>query len=833
LEIFHGRDEYVEDAVTTILDNPEGTRLAILGPGGIGKTSVSLAIIHDQRIAKWFKKAYHWIPCEQANSIPFLVLLIARSLDIKFISNDPMNDIKLFLRRYPQPRILIFDNLETPMDTEGLKKEVEKLIQAIASYPKVSIIITMRGVLRPCPKIPWTMPYLTPLKPLSLDAARQTFVDINPEVIGDPHLDDLLKALDCVPLAVTIIASLSTLGETPLELIGRFKSERSSMIYISNERLQSIDCSVSLSLTTPQMKANPEALILLEILSMLPGGAKVERLPAIAPQLGQSRVALNTLQHISLVYVTPDLIIRVLSPIRSFILDNHALPNPHRLRLYQYYYGLAERSRWAGTPEFLQTKQEMKNEEANMDHILLDALDQEDPRTAIVASTNYTWFLNAHIPRTDIILKAIKVAERPEYSDLLSECIFVKGGSEHGQSHYDLAIDDFTHAKQLYEDCKDQLGVAKCIQRLGNTLEHLPRLDEAQAHLQDAKNMFEGYGDSLGVARCLQSLGTILYKRGQYDEARSFLQDAKAKFEDTGDAHGVAQCLQSLGNILYTQYQVDGAQAFLQDAKTKFEDIGSALGVAQCLFCLGNILYKQEKYDEARVFIQDAKTKFEDIDGALGVAQCLQSLGNILHIQGQYDGAQAFLQDAKTKFDDIGEALGVAQCLRSLGDILILQHQYDDAQAFVQEAKTKFEDIGSPHGVAQCLRSLGDILCRQHQYDDAQAFLQDAKTKFEDIGSALGVAQCLLIIGIIFHMQNQSNRAQAFVQDAKTKFKDIGSTVGVAQCSLILCSILYAQDRVDEAKALLQEAKDKFESISNVVAVEQCTILFALMAGPP
>ena len=141
-----------------------------------------------------------------------------------------------------------------------MKEEVEELIQTISSYPKVSILITMRGELRPCPTIRWTLPYLTPLKPLSLDAARRTFVDINPEVINDPHVDDLLQMLDCVPLAVTIIASLSTLDETPLELMDRFKKERSSLIHLSNDRLQSVDYSASISLTTPQMKANPEAV---------------------------------------------------------------------------------------------------------------------------------------------------------------------------------------------------------------------------------------------------------------------------------------------------------------------------------------------------------------------------------------------------------------------------------------------------------------------------------------------------------------------------------------------------------------------------------------------
>jgi len=314
---------------------------------------------------------------------------------------------------------------------------------------------------------------------------------------------------------------------------------------------------------------------------MLPGGAKFDRLSAIAPQLRQSKFALNTLRRVSLVYITPDHIIRVLLPIRSFILDNHKLPNPHLQRLYQCYYELAKWSSRGGRPGFLQIKQAMANEEANMGYILLDALEQEDPRAALVASKYYTWFLYGHIPRTEVILEAIKTSERLGYLDLLSDFLSVKGNIKHVWGHYDIAIHDVTRAKQLYEDLGVQLGVADCMKKLGDLLYLLFRHDEARVLLQDSKTKFEDSGDALGVAQCLQSLGEIFRMQHQNDEAQAFIQDAKAKFAVIGRAVGVAECLMSLGNILCIQHQYDKARASLQDAKTKFEDIGNALGMPQ------------------------------------------------------------------------------------------------------------------------------------------------------------------------------------------------------------------------------------------------------------
>jgi hypothetical protein len=63
----------------------------------------------------------------------------------------------------------------------------------------------MRGAGRPG-KVCWTRPFLLPLKPLSNDAARQTFLDITDH--DSRHTNTLLQLTDNMPLAVNLIAHL-------------------------------------------------------------------------------------------------------------------------------------------------------------------------------------------------------------------------------------------------------------------------------------------------------------------------------------------------------------------------------------------------------------------------------------------------------------------------------------------------------------------------------------------------------------------------------------------------------------------------------------------------
>ena len=52
--IFHGRDTELREVVNSLTNDSESSRIAILGAGGMGKTSLSIAALHDSEVAKKF-----------------------------------------------------------------------------------------------------------------------------------------------------------------------------------------------------------------------------------------------------------------------------------------------------------------------------------------------------------------------------------------------------------------------------------------------------------------------------------------------------------------------------------------------------------------------------------------------------------------------------------------------------------------------------------------------------------------------------------------------------------------------------------------------------------
>ena len=86
----------------------------------------------------------------------------------------------------------------------------------------------MRGAERPA-KVRWTHPFPLPLKPLSDDAAQQTFMDITDNSYDSNDMNELLQFTDNMPLAVDLIAHLVDY-EGFSNVLARWETEKTSLL---------------------------------------------------------------------------------------------------------------------------------------------------------------------------------------------------------------------------------------------------------------------------------------------------------------------------------------------------------------------------------------------------------------------------------------------------------------------------------------------------------------------------------------------------------------------------------------------------------------------------
>ncbi|KAK7022570.1 NB-ARC domain-containing protein [Favolaschia claudopus] len=307
--------------LTTLLAPVEPAHVAILGPGGMGKTALALATVHHPDVmAKYLER--HFVSCESATSYAELLV----SLGLHLGPEPSWQSPKAILNYFGAcgPCLLVLDNFETPWEASESRSEVEEFIGQLSGISTLALLFTMRGVERPG-KVKWSRPFLSPLDPLSSTASRQIFLDIadEPDDGEDAALDDLLDLSDRLPLAIALMANIASF-EGYLATLSRWQVENTALLSDGHDKRSNLEKSITLSLNSPRLASSPNAINLLALISLLPDGIRVEDLIASMVPIPDVRQAQWRLVGTSLAYVDVSGRLKALSPIREYIRRTHA-----------------------------------------------------------------------------------------------------------------------------------------------------------------------------------------------------------------------------------------------------------------------------------------------------------------------------------------------------------------------------------------------------------------------------------------------------------------------------------------------------------------------------
>ncbi|KAJ7248825.1 hypothetical protein C8J57DRAFT_1672697, partial [Mycena rebaudengoi] len=290
-KIFHGREVELQDVVNILVQ--ASARIAILGAGGMGKTSLATAALHNTQI--------------EANE---LAATIADHIGLEKGSSMARKIAHYFT--HAPPSLLVLDNLDTPWETISSRSEVEEFLSLLTDVLHLGLM----GAERPS-KSPMDQAFLGPLKPLSNMAAWQTFIEVADEGHDDASIKELLELTGNLPLAVSLIANVLGLKE-------------------GYDQRSSLDISIMLSYTSSRM--TPGAQELLSILSMLPDGLADSDLVQAKLPIIDILACKATLIRTSLAFVDQDQHLKVLVPIREHILYIHPPTNALKLKLREHFH---------------------------------------------------------------------------------------------------------------------------------------------------------------------------------------------------------------------------------------------------------------------------------------------------------------------------------------------------------------------------------------------------------------------------------------------------------------------------------------------------------------
>ncbi|KAJ7258947.1 hypothetical protein C8J57DRAFT_998335, partial [Mycena rebaudengoi] len=372
-KIFHGHKAELQDVVNILIQ--DSARIAILGAGGMGKTSLATAALHNQQVEAKYSHRY-FVPCHSSPTCTELAATIADHIGLEKGSNMPKRVAHYFA--HAPPSLLVLDNLETCWESRASRCEVEEFLSLLADVLHLGVMITLRGAERPS-KVKWTRPFLGPLEPLSNVAARQTFIEVTDDDHDDASIKELLELTGNLPLAVSLIASVAG-SEGCAQALSRWRLESTRMLSDGYDQRSSLDISIMLSYTSSRM--TPGAQQLLSILSMLPDGlANADMVQAKLP-IPDILACKATLIRTALAFVGQDQHLKVLVPIREHILHTHPPANALKLRLREHFHQILHLWNQFKNLNVADIQPQIAQNLGNFNNVLQDGLGPEGPDVA-------------------------------------------------------------------------------------------------------------------------------------------------------------------------------------------------------------------------------------------------------------------------------------------------------------------------------------------------------------------------------------------------------------------------------------------------------------------
>ncbi|KAG6914773.1 hypothetical protein DXG01_015434 [Tephrocybe rancida] len=854
-QLMIGRDEE-KSKVIDILLHAVPAHIAILGGGGMGKTTLALSILHDHAVVDKYPSQY-FVSCEGVPAVLSLVGEIANTLRIPLANRDA-HLLDTVISSFPAHSLLCLDNLETIWDDETIRLDLEGLLSVLEQH--LGIIITMRGTQRPS-RVSWSRPLLAPLQSLTYASSRKIFEMTCGPV--DEFVEKLLNAVDGIPLAISLISALLEKGsESSESLWGQWAKAQSGVLEKGgSDRLSNLDTSIHLSVYGPRMQENPKAIDILAMFSMLPDGfpddhRAMEELENCLPKGYNLHKAFLTMRRVSLVHVNEEgklHRLRMLYPVRAFCEQRLELPDEVRDGITSYYIEKIGHFKDVTDPDGHMI---LPSEPHNIHAVLVQAWKQGrgSPLLADTTILFTKWSTYIGNPVEEVISLAIQGVVDPP--SLHGACHSTLGQVYFHQDKLDKAEASFEHAAGLHRQAHSVLGEANDVNNLGEVYMRQNKLAEAEASFEHAAGLHQQAHAILGEANDIQGLGKVYMWQDKLADAEAAfkhaadlhrqahsilgeandvnnlgvvhmqwdkLADAKASFEHAADLHrqahsvlGEAKDVDNLGKVYMQQNKLAEAETSFEHAANLYQQAHSVLSEANAANNLGRVYIQQKKLAEAEASFKHAADLHQKAHDVLGEANDDNNLGNVYMQQNKLAEAEASFKHAADLHKKAHDVLGAANDIQGLGEVYIRQGKLADAEASFRHAADFHQQAQDVLGEANDIQGLGEVYILQDELADAEASFEHAADLHRQAHSVLGEANDLSSLGKVYMQQGKLAEAETSFEHAANLHRQTYDVLGEANDIQGLVEVYTQQDRLAEAKASFEHAADLYQQVHSV-----------------
>ncbi len=781
---FVGREDELAD-ITRLLADPGVRLVTLLGPGGMGKTRLSLAAAEKMlnkaassspssssplpppSPSQWggagggvaaspegpgvrvsFPDGVYFVPLAPLDSPETIVPTIAESLKFSFYSaDDPKMQLLDYLRE--KHMLLVMDNFEHLIAGAGL---VSEMLQAA---PGLKVLATSRERLRLTGETVLEvqgMRFPEYVAPADLEnyASAQLFIQSARRVQPAFELDDstaqyvaqIVRRVQGMPLGIELAAAwleALTAQEIVKEIESSFDFLETQLRDVP-ERHRSLRAvfEYSWNLLTDEERDGFKRL------SVFRGGFSRQAAQEVA---GASLRALTALGNKSLLrrdsesgrYEIHELLRQYAAEhLAESKADHDAVQDRH----CAYYADFLQKIE----PDLLSANQKkaLESVEAEMENIRLA----------------WRWAVeHAHL---DSLRKAAGVL------DIIYELM----------SLYREGVETFRHAAEHLEKQvapRDDLLLWRIRLHQGAAAGRMGDYALNREIALAALPIFKHWNAKSEMGLAYRNLAYVAMMQGHYAESRQYGEDGVAVSREMGDPWMLYMNLANLGYATFLAGEYDRARQIYDECLPLGDQLGNPFGMAYSRNNLGEVLHALGEEHEAKRLFEEAYAVFRDINNPRGMAFTVNNLGNVAHAMGDYQEALGYNQQSYDLMHEIGDRRGMADALNRLGGVTNSLGDYRQAQQYHRQALAISREIGDRRSAANALVQLGIVLMAEGEYAEAEAVLNEAVAIRREMGNPSEIADALQLLGLLATLSGNTDKAPTWLDEAMSVMQRAGA----------------------------------------------------------
>jgi tetratricopeptide (TPR) repeat protein len=634
------------------------TPIALIGVGGIGKTSITLTTLHDDRIERRFGENRRFIRCDQfPPSRAHFLSRLSKVIGAGVENPEDLTPLRPFLSS--KEIFIVLDNAESILDPQRTgAREIHAVVEELSQFKTICLCITSRISTIPPDCETLNVPTL------SIEPARDAFYRIYKNGERADLVDGILAQLEFHPLSITLLATVAYHNKWDYTRLAREWATRRTQV-LRADYSNSLAATIELSFASPMFQElGPDARGLLGVVAFFPQGVDENNLDWFFPAISNGRDIFDKFCMLSLTY-RRDGFTTMLAPLRDYLHPKDPTSSPLLRATKKCYLERLSVSVDPGDPGYEEARW-IVSEDVNVEH-LLDVLTSAD------AELDNTWdacaafmgHLRWYKPR--LVVLGPKLEALPDNHPFKPKCLFQLSRLFESVGNYAEYNRLLACTLQLWRERGNDFEVAETLRFLAYVNWRLFFLEEGILQAKESLEIYRQLNHVSGQASSLLELARLLCCDKQLDAAEEAAFQSIDLLSADGDYFDICKGHRALSDIYRSKGETDKAIKHYETALGFASSFNWDHQQFQILHSLAELFYDQGRLDDAHIHI--GRAKLHTVNDTYNLGRAMELQARIWDKQGRVEEARSEALCAVGVFERLGTVRELEGCRGLLQDI--------------------------------------------------------------------------------------------------------------------------------------------------------------------